>query len=157
MIDSGASVHVCPLEHGQENGLGKSKDTSYDTEVGKVTADDRVLDVRRPIWSLDSGCDVHFTKDRCWISKDDGKELDMIRSGGVFFVAARPSKPPSREASTLEFNPMTAAEVEQAALAREHAACGIPGPAAGATLNGDGEPTVCIRVSTGPATPPAEE
>ena len=46
----------------------------------------------------------------------------MIRSGGVFFVAARPAKPTSREASTLELNPMTAAEVEHAALAREHAA-----------------------------------
>ena len=68
------------------------RQVSYDTEVGKVTTDCRVLDVRRPIWSLgsmiDSGCDVHFTKNRCWISKDDGKELDMIRSGGVFFLAA---------------------------------------------------------------------
>ena len=44
-----------------------------DTEVGKITTDYRVLDVRRPIWSLgsmmDSGCDVHFTKNRCWRSK----------------------------------------------------------------------------------------
>ena len=99
---------------------------------------------------MDSGCDVHFTKNRCWISKDDGKELDMIRSGGVFFVAARPSKSPLREASTLELNPMTAAEVEQAALAREHAAFGTPGPAAGATLDGDKEPAVRIKVPTGP-------
>ena len=89
--------------------------------------------------------------------KDDGKELDMIRSGGVFFVAARPSKLSSREASTLELNPMTAAEVEEAALAREHAAFGTPGPAAGATLDGDGEPTVRVKVPTGPATPSAEE
>ena len=94
---------------------------------------------------MDSGCDVRFTKNRCWMSKDDGKELDMIRSGGVFFVAARPSKS-SKEASTLELNPMTAAEVEQAALAREHAAFGTSGPPAGATLDGDGEPTVRIRV-----------
>ena len=43
------------------------------------------------------------------------------------------------------------------ALAREHAAFGIPGPAAGATLDGDGEATVHIRVPTGPATPSAEE
>ena len=115
MIDGGASVHVCPPDHGQENGLRKSSETrplltasgaemkqhgmrqvSYDTEVGKITTDYRVLDVRRPIWSLGSmmvsGCDVHFTKNRRWISKDDGKELDMIRSGGVFFVAARPAK-----------------------------------------------------------------
>ena len=47
---------------------------------------------------------------------------------------------------------MTAAEVERAALAREHAAFGTPGPAAGATLDGDGEPTVRIRVPTGPGT-----
>ena len=133
MIDSG--------DHGQEKGLRKSSKTrplltasgaemkqhgmrqvSYDAEVGKITTDYRVLDVRRPIWSLgsmmDSGCDVQFTKNRCWISKDDGKEFDMIRSGGVFFVAARPSKSSSREANALELNPMTAAEVEQAALAR---------------------------------------
>ena len=180
MIDSGASVHVCPPDHGQENGLRKSSGTrplltasgaemkqhgirqvSYDTEVGKITTDYRVLDVRRPIWSLgsmtDSGCDVHFTKNHCWIFKDDGKELEMIRSGGVFFVAARPSKSSSREANTLELNPMTAAEVEQAALAREHTAFGTPGPAAEATLDGDGEPTVHIKDPTGPATPSAEE
>ena len=85
------------------------------------------------------------------------KSCDMIRSGGVFFVAARPAKPMSREASTLELDPMTATEVEQAALAREHAAFGVPGPAAGATLDGDGEPTVRIRVPTSPGTPSAEE
>ena len=100
---------------------------------------------------------MHFTKNCCWISKDDGKELDMIRSGGVFFVPARPSKSTSKEASTLELDPMTTVEVEQAALAREHAAFGTPGPAAGATLDGDGEPTVRIKVPTGPATPSAEE
>ena len=144
MIDSGA---VCSPDQGKENGLRKSSRTrplltasgaemkqhgmrqvSCDTEVGNVTTDYRVLDVRRPIWSLgsmmDSGCDVHFTKNRCWISKDDGKELDMIRSVGVFLVAATPSKSSSREAHALELNPVTAAEVEQAALAREHAAFG---------------------------------
>ena len=40
---------------------------------------------------------------------------------------------------------------------REHAAFGTPGPTAGVTLDGDGEPTVRIRVPTGPATPSAEE
>ena len=137
------------------------RQVSYDTKVRKITIDYRVLDVRRSIWSMvsmmDPRCDVHFTKNRCWISNDDGKELDMIRSGGVFFVAARPSKSTSKEVSTLELNPMTAAEVEQMALAREHAAFGIPSPAAGATLGGDGEPTVHIRVPTRPATPLAEE
>ena len=52
---------------------------------------------------------------------------------------------------------MTAMEVEQAAVAREHAAFGTPGPAAGATLDGDGEPAVRNKVPTGPATPTAEE
>ena len=66
----------------------------------------------------------------------------MIRSGGAFFVAARPSKSSLREGNTLELNPMTAAEVYQAALAREHAAVGTLVPAAGATLDGDGEPAV---------------
>ena len=72
-------------------------------------------------------------------------------------MAARLSKSTSKEASTLELNPMIAAEVEQAALAREHAAFGTQGPAAGATLDRDGEPTVRIRVPTGPATPSTEE
>ena len=70
---------------------------------------------------------------------------------------ARPSKSSSSEANTVELNPMTAAEVEQAALAREHAAFRTPGPVAGATLDGDGEPAVRIKVPTGPATPSAEE
>ena len=39
-------------------------------------------------------------------------------------------------------------QVEQAALAREHAAFGVPRPAAGATLDGDGEPTLRILVPT---------
>ena len=70
MIDCGASVHVCPPNHGQENGIRKSSKTrplltasgtemkqhgvrqvSYDTEIGKITTDFRVLDVRRPIWA----------------------------------------------------------------------------------------------------------
>ena len=106
------------------------RQVSYDTVVGNIRTHCRVLDVR-PIKSLgslmDSRCNVHFTKNRCWISTGDGKELDMFRSGGVFFVAARPSKSlSSREANTLELNPLTAAEVEQAALTREHVALGTP-------------------------------
>ena len=58
----------------------------------------------------------------------------------------------------LELNLVTAAEVEQAALAREHVAIVTPCPAAGATLDGDGEPSARIKVpTTGPATPSAEE
>ena len=77
------------------------------------------------------------------VFKNDGKEFHMIRSGGVFFVASRPSKSSSREANTLEINPMT--------VARSRAS-GI-GPAAEATLDGDGEPAIRDKVPTGPATP----
>ena len=78
---------------------------NYDTEAGRITTVHRALDMRRSIWSLrsmlDSGCDVYFTKDRCWIAKNNGKELDVIFSGGVFFVATQPSKLPSRKRSVL--------------------------------------------------------
>ena len=123
---------------------------SYDTEVGMVTAVYRVLDMRRPIWSLgsmmDSGCDVYFTKDRCWIAKNNGKELDMILSGGAFSVAAKPSNL-SRKRSTLELNSMSPAEVERVTLTRVHAGFGVPGPAARDTLDGD-VPSVRIRIPT---------
>ena len=72
-------------------------------------------------------------------------------------MAARASKLSSKKSSTLDLNPMTAAEVEQVVLAREHVASGTLGPGAGATLNGDGEPTVRIKVLTGPSTPSAED
>ena len=94
------------------------RQVSYDTEVGRVTAVYRVLDMRRLIWSLGSlmvsGCDVNFTKDRCWIAKNNGKELDVIPSGGAFFVAAKPSKLSSRKRSVLELNSMSQAEIERA-------------------------------------------
>ena len=70
VVDSGASVHVCPRSHGQESGLrhtelgkplltasgaelkqhGRQK-VSYETDAGTVTTDYRVLGVRRPIGS----------------------------------------------------------------------------------------------------------
>ena len=48
---------------------------SYEMDASTVTMDYRVLDVKRQIWSIgsmDSGCDVYFTKDRCWIAKACG-------------------------------------------------------------------------------------
>ena len=105
---------------------------------------------------MDSGCDVHFTRDRCWIAKDDGKDLDMIRSGGVFFVAARPTKS-MRDSEALELNPITLTEIEQAALARENVVFGDPGPKAEDAMIGDGDPSVRIRVPTGLASPTSEE
>ena len=81
------------------------RQVSDDREVGKGTADCRVLgrEAAELVGSMmDSGCDVHFTKDHCWISKANGKELDMIRSGGVFFVAARPAKLTPSNTRTLE-------------------------------------------------------
>ena len=84
MTDSDASIHVCPLNNGQLDGFRKSSETrplpgavmqqremrqmGCDSEAGRVTAVCRVLDMRRPIWSLrcmqNSGCDVYFAKDR---------------------------------------------------------------------------------------------
>ena len=78
---------------------------------------------------MDSCCDVYFTKDRCWIAKDNGKELDVILSGGVFFVAAKPSRLSSRKRSVLELDLMSQAEVERATSTRVRAGFGIPGPA----------------------------
>ena len=52
---------------------------------------------------------------------------------------------------------MTAAEVEHAALARGSAAFGVLGSTADAALDGDGEPSVRVKVLTGLATPTAEE
>ena len=130
-----------------------------DSEAGRVTVVCCVLDMRRSIWSLrsmlDSGCDVYFTKDRCWIAKSNGKELDVIFSGGVFFVATKLSKP-SRKRSVLKLNSMSQAEVERATLIRVHAGFGVPDSAARDTLDGD-EPSVRIRIPTGPVTPSAEE
>ena len=100
MIDSDASVHVCPLNNGQGDGFRKLSETrplpgaemqqremrqmSCGSEAGSVTAIYRVLDMRRSIWSLrsmlDSGCDVYFAKVRCWIAKNNGKELDVHTS-----------------------------------------------------------------------------
>ena len=168
MIDSDASVHVCPPKHCQGDGFRKSSETrpmptasraemqqrgmrqvSYDTEVGRVTAVYRVLDMRRPIWSLgsmmDSGCDVYFTKDRCWIAKNNGKELDMILSGGVFFVAAKPSKLLSRKRSAVELSSMSPAEAEQVTLTTVHAGFGVSGPAARDALDGPGDTLSCRK------------
>ena len=89
MIDSDASIHVCPLTNGQGDGFRKSSETrplpgaemqqremrqmNCDNEAGRVTVLHRVLDMRRSIWSLRSmlvsGCDVYFAKDRRWIAK----------------------------------------------------------------------------------------
>ena len=176
MTDNDASVHVCPLNNGHGDGFRKSSETrplpgaemqqrgmrqvSHDTEVGRVNEVYRVLDMRRPIRSLgsmmDSGCDVYFAKDGCWIAKNNGKELDVILSGGVFFVAVKPSKLSSRKRSVLELSSKSPAEVERATSTRVQARFGVPGPAARDTLDGD-EPSVRIRILTGPVRPSTEE
>ena len=136
------------------------RQVSCDSETGRVTAMHRVLDMRRSIWSLRSmlasGFDVYFTKDRCWIAKNNGKELDVILSSGVFFVAAKPSKPSARKRSVLELNSMSQAEVERATSTSVQARFGVPDPVARDTLDGDA-PSVRIRIPTGPVTPSAEE
>ena len=175
VIDSDESIHVCPLNNGQGDGFRKSSETrplpaakmhqrgmrqiSYDSEARRVTAVNRVLDVKRSIWSLrsmmDSGCDVYSAKDRCWIAKNNAKELVVIPSGGVFFVATTPSKLLSREKYALELNLMSQAESNEQRR-QVHAGFGVPGPAARDTLDGDA-PSMRIRIPTGPVTPSAEE
>ena len=180
MIDSDASVHVCPHQNGQGDDFRGSSETrplltssgaemqqhgmrqvSYDAEVGKITTDYRVLDVRRPAnlvvgSMMDSRCDVYFTKDRCWIAKNNGKELVIILSGGVFFVAVKPSKLLSRKRNALELNSISLAGAEQVTLTRVHAGFGVSGPATRDTLDGE-EPSMCIRSPRGPMTPSAVE
>ena len=54
-----------------------------------------------------------------------------------------------RDSEALELNPMTPAEIEQAALARENVVFGAPGPKAEDAMIGDGDPSVRIRVPWG--------
>ena len=133
---------------------------SCDSEAGRVAAVCSVLDMRRSIWSLgsmmDSSCNVYFAKDRCWISKHNGKELDVILSGGVFFVAAKPSKLSSRKRSVLDLNSTSHVEVKRATSTSVQVGFGVPDPAARDTLDGD-EPSVRIRILTGSVIPSAEE
>ena len=125
------------------------RQVSGDSEAGRVTAVHRVLDMRRSIWSLgsmmDSGCDVY----RCWIAKNNGKELDVIFSGGVFFVATKLSKLSSRKRSALELHSMSPAGVERTTFTRVHVGFGVPDSAARGTLDGD-ESSVRTRIPTGP-------
>ena len=90
------------------------------------------------------------------LPKNNGKELNVIFSGGVLFVATKLSKPSSRKRSVLELNSMSQAEVERATSMRVHAGFGVPDSAARDTLDGD-EPSVRIRIHTGPVTPSAVE
>ena len=66
-------------------------------------------------------------------------------------------KPTSKDASTPELNPTTAAEVEKAALAREHAAFGVPGSRCGSLVGRRWRAHSTYQVPTGPATPSTEE
>ena len=99
---------------------------------------------------------MFFAKDRWWIAKNNGKELDVILSSGVFFVATKLSKLSSRKKSVLELNSMSQAEVERATSIRVHAGFGVPDSEERCTLDGV-EPSVRIRIPTGPVTPSAEE
>ena len=127
-----------------------------DTEVGKITTDYRVLDVRRPIWSLgsmmDAGRDVHFSKNRCWISKrrrertrHDPQRRSVLRGSQTFKIVFERSKCSGTQSYDISRGLASGTGK------------GTRGPAAGATLDGDGEPAVRIKVPTGPATPSAEE
>ena len=57
----------------------KCNSAEWDRWAATVAAVCGVSDMRRSIWSLgsmmDSGCDVYFAKDRCWLPKITGKNL----------------------------------------------------------------------------------
>ena len=93
---------------------------------------------------------VHLTA--VHISKDDGKELDMVRSGGMSFLAAKHSK-----LSLTERSKRSGTQSCDSSSCIGNGLCGTPGPAAGATLDGDGGPAMRIKVPTSPATPSAGE
>ena len=96
---------------------------------------------------MDSGCDEFFAKDRCWIAKNNGREIDVILSSGVFFVASKLSELLPRKRSALELNSTSPAEVERATSTRVHAGFGVLDPAVRDTLDGD-EPSVRVRILT---------
>ena len=127
---------------------------SCDSDAGRVTAVYRVLDTNRTIWSLrstlETGCVLH--EGPMLYCQNKGKELDVILSSGVFFVATKSSKLLSRKKSALELNSMSQAEVGRATSTSVQAGFGVPDPAARDTLDGD-EPSVRIRLPKGPVTP----
>ena len=88
--------------------------------------------------------------------QNNGKELDVILSGGVFFVATKPSKLLLRKKSALELNSMSPAEVERATSPRVHVGFGVLDLVARGTLDGD-ERSVRIRIPTGQVTLSAVE
>ena len=61
---------------------------SYEMDASTVTMDYRVLNVKRQIWSIgsmDPGCEVHFTKDRCLDCQD-------MRAQVAFYSVLRADK-----------------------------------------------------------------
>ena len=173
MFDS-ASVHVCPPNHGQENGLRISSKTiplltasgaemkqhgtrqvSCDREVGKITTDYRVLDARRPIWSLgsmmmrcalreESLLDIQRRRER---TRHDPQRRSVLRGSQTFKIVVEGSK----HAGTQSYD---SSRGRGSGTGKGTRCVRSPGSA---TLDGDGEPTVRIKVPTGPATPSAEE
>ena len=115
MIDSDASVHVCPLDTGQGDCNRTPSETrplpgaemqqrgmrqmSCDSEAGRVTAVHSVLDMRRSIWSLgsmmNSGYDVYFAKDRRkqWErSRRDFQQWSVLRGNKTFKTVVEKEK-----------------------------------------------------------------
>ena len=72
-------------------------------------------------------------------------------------MAARPSKSSWREANNAGTQSYDSSRGRASGSGKGTRCVGTPRPAAGATLDGDGEPAVRIKVSTGPATPSTEE
>ena len=77
-------------------------------------------------------------------------------SGGVFFVAAKPSKTVVENEKRARTQLDVTSRVERAPSTSVQAGFGVPGSSAKHTLDGD-EPSVHIRIPTGPVTPSAVE
>ena len=87
--------------------------------------------------------------------KNNGKELDVIPSRAVFFVAAKPLKLLSRKKSAgTQFDVTSRGRTSN--VDKSAGWIGVPGPAAGRTMDGE-KPSVPIRIPTGPVTPSAVE
>ena len=111
----------------------RMRQVSYDTEVGKVTADYRVFHVRRLILVVGVHDGLSVATCSCHEGslldiKDERKELDMIqqwrsvlRGSQTFKTVVEGSKHAGTQSES------TAAEVERRHCAREHAAFENPG------------------------------
>ena len=80
MIDSGASVHVCPPDHGQENGLRKSSKTRplLTTSGAEMKQHDGLPSVGRETANLVVGIRAGFSM-RCALHEESLLDIQRRR------------------------------------------------------------------------------